>query len=346
MPSGRGTPPMAAIFGCAGTALTARERAFFRDCDPAGFILFARNIESPAQVRALVSDLRDCTGRDSLPVLIDQEGGRVQRLKPPHWRAAPPQAVFGRLEPAAAERGARLNARLLAAELNDLGINVDCLPLLDLRFEGAHDIVGDRAFGGDVATVSALGRAVCEGLLAGGVLPVIKHIPGHGRAHADSHHELPRVEAGRNELERSDFLPFRNLGDMPLAMTAHLVYAAIDPDRPATTSPVVMREIVRDFIGYDGLVMTDDLSMRALSGGFADRTADSLAAGCDLVLHCNGDMDEMTEIARAARALDAAGQRRYERALDMLKTPEPFDRQAALAELSALIGDMAAQPTD
>jgi beta-N-acetylhexosaminidase len=332
---------MAAIFGCAGTELDADEKAFFRDCDPAGFILFARNIETPPQVRALVSELRNCTGRDDLLILIDQEGGRVQRLKPPHWRAAPPQGAFGRLQPATAARAARLNARLLAADLHDLGINVDCLPLLDLRFEGSHDIVGDRSFGGNVATVSALGRAVCEGLLAGGILPVIKHIPGHGRARADSHLELPRVEASREELERSDFIPFRELADMPLAMTAHIVYAAIDPDRPATTSPRVMREVVRGYIGYDGLVMTDDLSMQALSGRFATRTADSLAAGCDLVLHCNGDMDEMSEVAGAARPLDAAGQRRYERALGMLKTPEPFDRKASLAELATLVGDPA-----
>ncbi|MCK5275257.1 MAG: beta-N-acetylhexosaminidase [Alphaproteobacteria bacterium] len=335
----RTASPMAAILGCAGTVLSPSERAFFRDCDPAGFILFARNIEAPDQVRALVSEMRACVGREDALVLIDQEGGRVARLKPPHWRAAPPQGIFGKLDPGVARRAAKLNARMLADELMALGINVDCLPLLDLRFLGAHDIIGERAFGETVETVSLLGRAVCEGLLEGGVLPVIKHIPGHGRARADSHLELPRVDAGRDELETTDFAPFRNLADMPLAMTAHTVYDNIDPNRPATTSPTVMDEIVRGFIGYDGLVMTDDLSMKALGGDFAARTADSLAAGCDLVLHCNGDMGEMKQVAGAARPLDAAGLRRYHGALDMFGAPEPFDREAALAELAALTGD-------
>jgi beta-N-acetylhexosaminidase len=339
MDDGRTAPPMAAVFGCAGTTPSHAEKAFFRDCDPAGFILFARNIEAPGQVRALVSELRACAGREDALVLIDQEGGRVARLKPPHWRAAPPQGIFGKLEPRAAHRAAKLNARMLADELTALGINVDCLPLLDLRFPGAHDIIGDRAFGQTVETVSLLGRAVCEGLLEGGVLPVIKHIPGHGRARADSHLELPRVDAARHELEETDFAPFRNLADMPLSMTAHIVYDDIDPDRPATTSPAVMNEIIRGFIGYDGLVMTDDLSMKALGGGFAARTADSLAAGCDLVLHCNGNMDEMKQVAGAARPLDAEGLRRYHGALDMLGSPEPLDREAVLAELAALTGD-------
>ncbi|MCK4867127.1 MAG: beta-N-acetylhexosaminidase [Alphaproteobacteria bacterium] len=338
MGDGRFTPPLAAIFGCAGTELSASETAFFRDHDPAGFVLFARNIESPGQVRALVSDLRDCTGAENALILIDQEGGRVARLKPPHWRAAPPQGIFGKLSPETARHAAKLNARLLADELLALGINVDCLPLLDLRFPGAHDIIGNRAFGETVEIVSLLGRAVCEGLLEGGVLPVIKHIPGHGRARADSHLELPWVDVDRDELEETDFAPFRAHADMPLAMTAHIVYGAIDPVRPATTSPTVMNDIIRGSIGYDGLVMTDDLSMKALGGGFAARTADSLAAGCDLVLHCNGDMDEMKQIADAARPLDAEGLRRYHGALNMLEQPEPFDREAALAELAALIG--------
>lgn len=338
MGDGRPTPPLAAIFGCAGTRLSSSEQAFFRDSNPAGFILFARNIESPDQVLMLVSDLRDCAGAENALILIDQEGGRVARLKPPHWRAAPPQGIFGKLGPDTARNAAKLNARLLADELQALGINVDCLPLLDLRFPGAHDIIGDRAFGETVEIVSLLGRAVCEGLLEGGVLPVIKHIPGHGRARADSHLELPRVDAGRDELEETDFAPFRALADMPLAMTAHIVYGAVDPALPATTSPAVMNDIVRGSVGYDGLVMTDDLSMKALGGGFAARTADSLAAGCDLVLHCNGDMDEMKQVADAARPLDAEGLRRYHRALNMLGQPEPFDREAALAELAALTG--------
>ncbi len=329
---------MAAIFGCAGTTLSRSEKAFFRDSDPVGFILFARNIDNPNQVRDLVSDLRDSVGRGNALVLIDQEGGRVARLKPPHWRAAPPQAVFAKLDRDTARQAAKLNARLLADELQSLGINVDCLPLLDLRFAGAHDIIGDRALGATVELVSLLGRAVCEGLLEGGVLPVIKHIPGHGRARADSHLELPRVDTTRGELEETDFAPFRDFTDMPLAMTAHIVYGDIDPDRPATTSSIVMREIVRGFIGYDGLVMTDDLSMKALGGSFAARTEDSLAAGCDLVLHCHGDMDEMKQVADAARPLDAEGLRRYHRALDMLGAPAPFDNLAALAELTALTG--------
>jgi beta-N-acetylhexosaminidase len=342
MDDGLTVPPMAAIFGCEGTRLSASEKTFFRDCDPAGFILFARNIEAPGQVRALVSELRDSVGREDALVLIDQEGGRVARLKPPHWRVAPPQGIFGKLDSGVGRRAARLNARILADELMALGINVDCLPLLDLRFPGAHDIIGDRAFGETVETVSRLGRAVCEGLLEGGVLPVIKHIPGHGRAHVDSHLELPRVDAGRGELEETDFAPFRDLADMPLAMTAHIVYDDIDPNRPATTSTTVMNEIVRGFIGYDGLVMTDDLSMKALGGDFVARTADSLAAGCDLVLHCNGDMGEMKQVAGAARPLDADELRRYHRALNMLGAVEPLDRDAALAELAALTGD--AQP--
>lgn len=338
MGDGRPTPPLAAIFGCAGTRLSSSEQAFFRDSNPAGFILFASNIELPDQVRMLVSDLRDCAGAENALILIDQEGGRVARLKPPHWRAAPSQGIFGKLGPGTARNAAKLNARLLADELQALDINVDCLPLLDLRFPGAHDIIGDRAFGETVEIVSLLGRAVCEGLLEGGVLPVIKHIPGHGRARADSHLELPRVDAGRDELEETDFAPFRALADMPLAMTAHIVYGAVDPALPATTSPAVMNDIVRGSVGYDGLVMTDDLSMKALGGGFAARTADSLAAGCDLVLHCNGDMDEMKQVADAARPLDAEGLRRYHRALNMLGQPEPFDREAALAELAALTG--------
>lgn len=335
-------PPLAAIFGCAGTRLEPSERLFFANADPAGFILFGRNIESPEQVSGLVEELRDSVGREDALVLIDQEGGRVARLKPPHWRAAPPQGVFASLGETAGIHAARLNARLIASELNDLGINVDCLPLLDLRFPGAHDIIGDRAFGETVGTVTSLGRAVCEGLLEGGVLPVIKHIPGHGRAMADSHLELPHVNAGRADLEATDFAPFRELANMPLAMTAHVVYDDIDPSNPATTSATVMSEIIRDSIGYDGLVMTDDLSMKALAGDFSSRTANSLQSGCDLVLHCNGDITEMEEVAGSARALDANGIRRYHSALELLRPGEPIDRKAAIEELKTLIGGAAA----
>ncbi len=313
--------------------------AFFRDCNPAGFILFARNVESPDQLRNLVSALREATGRGDAPILIDQEGGRVVRLRPPHWRAAPPQGVFGMLfreNPEAATRAAWLNARLLAAELVEIGVSVNCLPLLDLRLPDAHDIVGDRAFGGEPSTVETLGRAVCDGLLDGGVLPVVKHIPGHGRAGADSHLELPRVATDRATLEASDFMPFKGLADMPLAMTAHIVYEGIDPAAPATTSPVVIGEIIRGWIGFDGLLMTDDLSMKALRGGFAERTAASLAAGCDVVLHCNGDPREMAKVAGAARTLDGNSLRRYQEALKRIARPVSVNLDAAVAELAAL----------
>jgi beta-N-acetylhexosaminidase len=230
---------------------------------------------------------------------------------------------------------------MLAAELNDLGIDVDCLPLLDLRFPGAHDIIGDRALGEGVETVTLMGRAVCEGLLEGGVLPVIKHIPGHGRAKADSHLELPHVDASRSVLGETDFAPFRDLRDMPLAMTAHIVYDDIDPAKPATTSKLVIQDVIRNDIGFDGLLMTDDLSMKALVGSFAQRTAESLEAGCDIVLHCNGDMREMEDIANAARPLDAEGFRRYQGALAMRRAPNAFDRHAAAAELESLLGETA-----
>jgi len=339
---GGAEPPLAAIFGCAGTVLAPAERDFFRQADPTGYILFARNVESPSQLRALVADLRDSAGRSDVLVLIDQEGGRVARLGPPHWRAAPAQGLFGALaarDEAAAVRATALNARLIAAELAEGGIDVDCLPLLDLRHGAAHDIIGDRAYGDSVDIVSRLGEAACEGLQQGGVLPVIKHIPGHGRALVDSHHDLPRVAADRDTLERTDFEPFRRLARMPLAMTAHIVYEDIDPDRPATTSPKVIGEVVRESIGFDGLLMTDDLSMKALGGTFAGRTAAALAAGCDLVLHCNGDGGEMAEIAAAARPLDESGYRRYRRARESIRPPEPLDQDAAMAELAGLIGE-------
>lgn len=342
MTAGAAPSPLAVVFGCEGQRLDASERAFFRAVNPIGFILFARNVESPSQLRALVGDLRDSIGRPDALVLIDQEGGRVARLGPPHWRVVPPAERFGALagrdiEPA--RRAARLNARLLADDLAALGITVDCLPVLDLRVPDAHDIVGDRSYGADADTVSVLGGAVCEGLLEGGVLPVIKHIPGHGRAMVDSHHDLPVVPADRGVLDASDFEPFRRLARMPLAMTAHIVYQAIDPNRPATTSSTVIGEIIRESIGFDGLLMTDDLSMKALGGTFSGRTAAALAAGCDVVLHCSGKRDEMEQVAAAARPLDEPGLQRYLRATAMIQAPEPFDRDAALAELAVLMGD-------
>ena len=335
-------PPLSAIFGCAGPRLEASERAFFRDADPAGFILFARNVESPSQVRTLVAELRDSSGRPESLVLIDQEGGRVARLGPPHWRAAPAAGRLGVLAGRDLQRGRRaawLNARLLAADLAALGITVDCMPVLDLRMPAAHDIVGDRSYGGDVETVSVLGRGASEGLLDGGVLPVIKHIPGHGRAMADSHQELPVVRVDRETLEASDFEPFRRLAEMPLAMTAHIVYEAIDPARPATIAPTVVNEIIRSSIGFDGLLMTDDLSMKALGGTIHARTAAALAAGCDVVLHCNAKRGEMEQVAAAARPLDERGLRRYLGAVAAIRAPGPFDIEAARAELAGLMGD-------
>lgn len=306
--------PLAVIFGLAGPTLSPEEARFFAEADPYGFILFARNVETPDQVRALVADLRACVGRDA-PVLIDQEGGRVRRLRPPHWRDAPSMAPFVALygrDPKAAADAVRLNARLLAVELADLGIDVDCYPLADVPVRGAHDIIGDRAFGHDPAVVSHLAAMACAGLLDGGVMPVVKHIPGHGRAFADSHLDLPVVDAGMEDLRATDFVPFKALKDAPYGMTAHIVYTAIDADRPATTSPRVI-DVVRGELGFEGLLMTDDLSMKALTGRFRDRAADSLAAGCDLVLHCNGAMDEMTAVAEGCRLLDAAAQARAAR---------------------------------
>jgi beta-N-acetylhexosaminidase len=305
-------PPSAAIFGCAGPVLTDAEKAFFAETDPLGFILFARNIETPDQVRALVLSLREAVGREA-PVLIDQEGGRVQRLRPPHWRTRPPMAKFGALaarDLPLARRAARLNAHLIAAELRSLGIDVDCAPLLDVPIEGAHNVIGDRAFGGDPVLIADLGRAVMDGLLDGGVMPIVKHIPGHGRAMVDSHKALPIVTASRAELERSDFLPFRSLRDAPWAMTAHVIYDAYDDRRPATLSPVVVKEVIRGLIGCEAVLLSDDLSMHALSGSFEDRARDSLQAGCDVVLHCNGDMDEMKGVAAGSRPLDDAAQMR------------------------------------
>lgn len=330
-----GREPSAVIFGCAGAKLSAAERDFFRAADPLGFILFQRNCATPPQVATLVAALRQAVGRPDAPVLIDQEGGRVQRLKPPHWPAYPPAAALAALGGSAAE-AVRLGARLIADDLARLGITVDCLPVLDLPVAGADKVIGDRAYGDEPARVAALGRAACEGLLAGGVLPVMKHVPGHGRAMVDSHLALPRVTALRAELEARDFAPFRALADMPLAMSAHIVYTAIDPERPATLSARVVGEVIRSGIGYDGLLLTDDLSMRALGGGFGERAAAALAAGCDVVLHCSGDMAEMSAVAAAVGQLSAAARERLARAEARRLPPEPFDRNAAEARFQGL----------
>jgi beta-N-acetylhexosaminidase len=329
--------PSSVIFGCAGTSLSAGERDFFRDADPVGFILFQRNCETPEQVRALVAALRDSIGRAEALILIDQEGGRVQRLKPPHWRAYPAPARLAALGGARARDAIRLGARLIADDLARLGITVDCLPVLDIPAAGADPVIGDRACGDEPESVAALGRAACEGLLDGGVLPVIKHIPGHGRATVDSHLALPQVAAPRELLQATDFAPFRALADMPLAMTAHIVYTALDAERPATLSRRVIDEVIRGEIGLDGLLLSDDLSMRALGGSFAERTMGALDAGCDVVLHCNGDRAEMREIAEAARPLSAAGCARLERAQRRRGTAQPIDRPALEAHFDALL---------
>jgi beta-N-acetylhexosaminidase len=327
----------ACILGCSGLELTPEERALFRDARPWGFILFKRNVESPEQARALVQALRDCVGRAEAPVLIDQEGGRVQRLGPPHWPKYPTGEAYGKAGGGDRLRRrelTRLGARLIAHDLKALGINVDCVPVLDTPGPGAHDVIGDRAYGRDWESVAELGRAACEGLLAGGVLPVIKHMPGHGRAGADSHLDLPLVDAPLEELERTDFRPFRACSDMPLGMTAHVVYTAIDETRPATTSPEAIR-LIRETLGFDGLLMTDDLSMKALCGAFEDRASQALQAGCDVVLHCNGDMSEMRDTLRGVGELSGEPLRRARAALARLvRQVEPFDEPAARARFA------------
>lgn len=333
------------IFGCGGPLLSADEEAFFRDIRPWGFILFARNIENPDQVRSLVAALRETVEDPSAPILIDQEGGRVARLKPPHWNERLAAARFGALHaanPDSAREAAYLNARLIAHDLTELGINVDCLPLLDVPVKGAHDIIGDRAFAHDPGTVIDLGRAQMEGLLEGGVLPVMKHIPGHGRAGSDSHLELPRVKTPREELSASDFVPFRSLNLCPMAMTAHVVYDSIDPQRPATVSPKVVREVIRGEIGFDGLLMSDDLSMQALDGSLGARARAALVAGCDVVLHCNGKMDEMKEVAAEAKALNGQALKRAAHAMAQLaaeRADASFEQNAAEAHLKELLAE-------
>jgi beta-N-acetylhexosaminidase len=329
----------ACILGCAGPVLTDDEVAFFREVQPWGFILFRRNIETPDQVRALTDALRHTVGRADAPILIDQEGGRVQRLGPPHWRRYPPGRAYGTLatnDPLVRREVARLGARLMAHDLTSLGINVDCLPVLDLPQKGAHDIIGDRAYGETVEDIATLGRAAAEGLIAGGVLPVIKHIPGHGRALADSHENLPVVDTDLAELAETDFSPFRVLSDMPMAMSAHVVYTALDPRHPATTSRIVMSQIIRGDIGFSGLIMSDDLSMKALSGSFAQRTRRALAAGCDVVLHCNGDRQEMDAVIEGVRPLRGQALRRAQSALARLaRRPEPLDVMEARLRFDA-----------
>ena len=328
------------ITGISGPALTAEEREFVRDFRPWGFILFKRNAENPAQVIRLVDELRETVGDSDAPVLIDQEGGRVQRLRPPNWPLYPSGAALGALYDLDHQLGlsaARLSARLIAADLSDLRVTVDCLPLADVPIAGADDVIGDRAYGNEPDKVAAIARAVTEGLQQGGVLPVLKHIPGHGRATADSHLSLPRVENSRTELERTDFAAFRPLADLPMAMTAHVVFSALDPAQPATTSATIIREVIRGVIGFQGLLMSDDVSMNALAGSLAERTRAIVGAGCDMVLYCNGKFDEMREVARETPELSGMALQRAQQALASRKAPLPFDRVGARAELDALM---------
>ncbi len=327
------------ILGCAGPRLGADEARFFADARPLGFILFARNCESRDQVRSLVAGLREAVGRADAPVLIDQEGGRVARLRPPEWRAAPAAARFGELarhDLAAAREAAWLNARLIAAELHELGVSVNCAPVLDVPAAGAHDVIGDRAVAADPRVVAVLGAEVCAGLVAGGVQPVIKHLPGHGRAMCDSHLDVPVVDAPHDALRETDFAPFAALADAPWGITSHVVYTALD-DLPATVSRRVIEDVVRGEIGFGGMLITDDMSMEALSGGLGERARAALAAGCDAVVHCTGVLDEMREVAEAAAPLSEAAQRRLAAADARATPPEPIDPAAAAARLDALL---------
>jgi beta-N-acetylhexosaminidase len=329
------------ITGTSGLSLTAEEREFLRVERPWGLILFKRNVDNPLQVARLVQEFRETVGDGDAPVLIDQEGGRVQRLSPPHWPVYPPGAVFGALydrDRAAGLKAARLSAQLIATDLTDLGITVDCLPLADVPAPGADVVIGDRAYGTDPDKVAAIARAVTEGLEQGGVLPVLKHIPGHGRATADTHHRLPVVDALKDDLEAIDFAAFRMLADLPMAMTAHVVFSAIDGAQPATTSATIIETVIRGTIGFQGLLMSDDVSMNALTGSIAERTRAIVSAGCDMVLHCNGKLEEMRQVAGEAPELSAQALDRARRALASRKPPQPFDREAARAELDALTG--------
>jgi len=333
------------ITGVAGTNLSAEERNFIAAERPWGFILFKRNVADPAQVTALTDQLRAAVGEPNAPVLIDQEGGRVQRLSPPHWPLYPPGAAFGSLydiDAALGLRAALLSARLIGDDLAELGVTVDCLPLADVPVAGADAVIGDRAYGTEPTKVSAIARAVTVGLAQGGILPVLKHIPGHGRATADTHLRLPVVDTAQAELEKTDFAAFRPLVDLPMAMTAHVVFSAYDPAHPATTSATMIETVIRGLIGFQGLLMSDDVSMNALAGSIAERTRAIFAAGCDLVLHCNGKLDEMREVASETPELSGKALIRAERALASRKPPVPFDRAAARAELDALIDRLGA----
>ena len=328
------------ISGCEGTSLTSQEVAFFERTNPWGLILFKRNVDSPEQITHLTAHFRKITGRTNAPVLIDQEGGRVQRMGPPLWRKFPVAAKYSILydrDPIRALKLVRLVTRLMAKDLFDVGINVDCLPVLDVPQPGSHEIIGDRAYGVTPERVSVLARAAVTGLMEGGVLGIIKHIPGHGRAMSDSHMSLPTVDTDYQELLHGDFLPFAALADIPMAMTAHVVYTAIDPDNPATMSNKLISGLIREQFGYDGLLMTDDLSMQALDGSFADRAANAIAAGCDVTLHCNGKISEGELVAEGSGTLSGESLARAERAMARCCQPQPFDQRQAEAGLQELM---------
>ena len=330
----------AAIYGLEGIELKADERAFFRDAEPAGFILFRRNCENQHRLLRLTDALRSIAGRDDVPILIDQEGGRVARMRPPEWPAFPAAEKFAllyRAAPSAAIEAVRANARALGLMLRSCGINVNALPLLDVRQEGATDIIGDRALGSEPMQVAALGRAVLDGMATAGVVGIIKHMPGHGRALVDSHKELPVVTASAEELE-IDLEPFERLSSAPMGMTAHVVYEAWDAERPASLSPTVIEDIIRERIGFDGWLMSDDLGMEALKGDFASRAAGVVAAGCDVALHCSGKMDEMIAVAKAAPDMTGEGVERLERALASVNPEDDgIDFAQAIAKRDQLL---------
>ncbi|MGO4683943.1 beta-N-acetylhexosaminidase [Hyphomicrobium sp. 2TAF46] len=329
------------IVGLSGVALMDDERRFYRDVQPAGLILFARNVADREQLKRLVEDVRDAVGRSDFLVLIDQEGGRVQRLRPPIARSLPPAAAYAKFyarDPEAAKRAAFTVARLTGEELRTFGITMNCAPVADLPVDGSHEIISDRAYGSTVGEVVALARSVADGYLAGGVVPVIKHIPGHGRATADSHLSLPVVATARPILSETDFAPFKALANIPAAMTAHVVYSAIDPANPASTSEIVTREVIRGEIGFDNLLMSDDLSMKALSGPMRARAEAVIAAGSDLALHCNGDIEEMRAAAEGVAPLQGRAAERFERACSCIGRIEPYDREEALQLLAGILG--------
>jgi len=335
--------PRAFITGISGTTVTAADRAFLAESEPWGLILFARNVETPAQVKRLTASFRDAVGRDA-PVLVDQEGGRVQRLGPPHWPAYPASAAYGRLfdsDCAMGTKAASLGARLIAADLLAVGIDVDCMPIADVPVDDADPVIGDRAYGETAEKVGQIARAVADGLLAGGVLPVVKHIPGHGRAKSDSHHGLPVVETDRDTLERTDFAAFRPLSDLPLGMTAHVVYTAIDALAPATTSATLVADVIRGWLGFGGLLMSDDISMGALSGSVAERARAAIAAGCDIVLHCNGALDEMRALAEVVPVLARESAGRADAALAKRGRAVGDDLPSLRAQWTAIMGALA-----